>query len=595
MLALPHAAAAEEGTWRWHAWNVQIPDVAQGQQQLGSLSTLIHSHGAGLAALIPAAERRRLASLLDIVGLDGDHLHQELVSLDLRREGGDWQLQAQLPMAAAAASWARIRQRMQQWQQDDPAQGARWLADGWWFERRGQGLIRAWSGSGEAAFAGAEGWPQASQGLQIAASGRGPGGQRLSLQGNLHRRQGGDPRETSGLWAEGQLRGLGAGLRPLDLRHMPALPQNQALALLLGLEAEGVLRAELFAALDWLLQDALDPALAQALRDVQGSFFLSLSIQPQGWGVSLGLDHQASAEAVATILGFALASQQTALAYPVASRTGLSRPWYMRRQGDWWWWSQDQVVLAHLSGYSLPSAADWSGYRLADNTVLALAMNHRLSYLGAQHLLGEIRNLVDDESPGHMPSFQPLSVSASPALAAVEAVAKEQPWSLLQLRHGQHQSMDWQWFEPLPGLLQFAWFSALRQELAQQRIRQGRQQQLRQAHRLWTHGDEPILPLGAIALWPGQPRQPQAVWAVDDPEVHQQAGTLVVFMDGSVLWFDQPGLAHRARRIQRILATGHSPRNLWGSFGPLLEAAFNRYHTGDPHISPLDPRDRQRR
>ena len=61
----------------------------------------------------------------------------------------------------------------------------------------------------------------------------------------------------------------------------------------------------------------------------------------------------------------------------------------------------------------------------------------------------------------------------------------------------------------------------------------------------------------------------------------------MLFSDGTLLWLPQAmALYRRAQQIQRILVTGHPPREPWGALRAIIQGAYNLHHTGDATVSP---------
>ena len=121
----------------------------------------------------------------------------------------------------------------------------------------------------------------------------------------------------------------------------------------------------------------------------------------------------------------------------------------------------------------------------------------------------------------------------------------------------------------------------------QEQAHAARVAQLRAFYHAWMQGQDAaeVNDEAAIALAWQAASVPLRLVLIDQPRPDRGFASLALFSDGSILWIPQAqALYTRARQLQRILATGHAPRDPWGDLQSLIDGAYNFHHTGDPGV-----------
>ena len=382
------------------------------------------------------------------------------------------------------------------------------------------------------------------------------------------------------------------GLAPLNGMKVGPLPANQQGLLIFSLAQEERLSPLIANALSLVTKRlgglAFDPAHWEGFAGPIIFTWKEKGLKPL---LSMAVQGEETAAKMARILGGDHLDPANLLrtathAAQVIRRADNSLWWVRQDPAGYFWFSPDQRFLAQRVGGIWGKAAPYESINA--DTLCSFQLNPTQLARQAQSFM------TDNLSPQqrHMRRHQDLHSRLRMGTVVFPVLSQVQQVSHLQIGVGaggrSRHAMTWR--HPEVVLFPLWWVTEMDSLMAQVRRNERRTSQLRDWYLSWRRGEviaDHQLATAVALPWPTGDRGLKLL-VVDSPYPAGRQGGLGLFSDGSVVWLHNAQAIHRRSiQLQRILQTGHIPRDPWGDLEQQIEADYNLHHTGDPSVSPF--------
>jgi hypothetical protein len=395
------------------------------------------------------------------------------------------------------------------------------------------------------------------------------------------------PHNSDSLKIDGVIAVDNSGLRPLDSFVPGPLPERQQGLLTLSLAGDGRLSEQVVDLLQGISQRLAAPRMRpEDWQNLSGEMLLTWRYERSQSLLSIAFAHEPSAKGFIQLMDKDVAVDQVFLAAQRAAqplRGADGRLWWLRLDSTGlWWFSLDQQLLAQRVLGNQEATAPFTVP--AADTLVSLQLRNDALQDQANTFLKPVTHVTAKPGVG-----APLKDVARRLGRLGFAVLDSSNVSHLELAAHTAGRTALRWWHP-EGLLFSLWWLHHMEQIAQQEQRhQRRMEQIQRYFLRWRRGElvrDRADDAGILLPWPVDNRSLRVV-LVDRPQPDGQQGAFMLFSDGTLLWLPQAmALYRRAQQIQRILVTGHPPREPWGALRAIIQGAYNLHHTGDATVSP---------